>query len=110
MTTREITHRAAVRRRMAGVIGAAVAATALIVSGLAAPATAADEELIVNGGFEAGLDGWFVNNGNGSDGGTLSIVSDAYAGASADLFLAADEAIFADFGSIQSGIREEQSQ
>ena len=83
MTTREITHRAAVRRRMAGVLGAALAATALIVSGLAAPATAADEELIVNGGFEAGLDGWFVNNGNGTDGGTLSIVSDAFSGASA---------------------------
>lgn len=79
----QITHRAARRRRMAGVIGAAVAAAALIVSGLSAPATAADEELIVNGGFESGVQGWFVNNGNATDGGTLSIVSDAFSGASA---------------------------
>jgi arabinoxylan arabinofuranohydrolase len=78
-----MTHPAARRRRMAGAIGAAVAATALIIGGLAAPATAADEELIVNGGFEAGLESWFVNNGNASDGGTLSIVDDAYSGASA---------------------------
>ena len=81
--TKEITHRAARRRRVAGVLGAAVAATALIVSGFAAPATAADEELIVNGGFESGVQGWFVNNGNATDGGSLSIVSDAYSGASA---------------------------
>ena len=81
--TNVTTHRAGIRRRMAGVLGAAVAATALIVSGLAAPATAADEELIVNGGFESGVQGWFVNNGNATDGGTLSIVSDAYSGASA---------------------------
>lgn len=81
--TKEMIRPAARRRRMAGVLGVAVAATALIVSGLAVPATAADEELIVNGGFESGLEGWFVNNGNATDGGTLSIVGDAYSGASA---------------------------
>ncbi|MDY0908832.1 family 43 glycosylhydrolase [Microbacterium sp. CFBP9034] len=81
--TKEMTHRAALRRRIAGAVGAAVAATALIVSGLAAPATAADEELIVNGGFENGSQSWFVNNGNATDGAVLSIVSDAYSGASA---------------------------
>ncbi|KQZ83051.1 carbohydrate-binding protein [Microbacterium sp. Root166] len=66
-----------------GIVGAAVAATALIMSGLAMPAVAADEELIVNGGFESGLDGWFVNNGNPTDTGALSIVADAYSGAAA---------------------------
>lgn len=73
------------QRKRVGIVGAAVAAAALIMSGMAAPATAADEELIVNGGFESGLDGWFMNNGNAGDGGTLSIVADAYAGASAVL-------------------------
>ncbi|MDR7188451.1 arabinoxylan arabinofuranohydrolase [Microbacterium sp. BE35] len=68
---------------MAAVLGVAIAASALLVSGLAQPATAADEELIANGGFESGLEGWFVNNGNATDGGTLSIVGDAYSGASA---------------------------
>ena len=29
------------------------------------------QELIVNGGFENGPTSWFVNNGNGADGGTL---------------------------------------
>ncbi len=66
-----------------GIVGAAITATALIVSGMAVPATAADEELIVNGGFESGLDGWFVNNGNPTDTGALSIVADAYSGAAA---------------------------
>jgi arabinoxylan arabinofuranohydrolase len=75
---------AATRRRTAGAIGAAVAAAALLVGGLVAPpATAADEELIVNGGFESGVQGWFVNNGNATDGGALTIVPDAYSGASA---------------------------
>ncbi|MFH8249060.1 family 43 glycosylhydrolase [Microbacterium sp. B2969] len=82
MTT-EMAHRAARRRRMAGAIGAVVATAALLISGVAAPATAADEELIVNGGFESGLQNWFVNNGNATDGGTLSIVGDAFSGASA---------------------------
>lgn len=81
--TKEMIRPAARRRRMAGALGAAVAATALIVSGLAVPATAADEELIVNGGFESGLEGWFANNGNPTDGGTLSNVGDAYSGTSA---------------------------
>lgn len=81
--TIETTRRPRRRRRVAGVLGAAVTATALIVSGLSAPATAADEELIVNGGFESGTQSWFVNNGNATDGGVLSIVSDAYSGTSA---------------------------
>ena len=80
--TKEMTHRAVIRRRIAGAVGAAVAAAALVVSGLA-PATAADEELIVNGGFESGIEGWFLNNGNATDGGTLSIVADAFSGSSA---------------------------
>lgn len=81
--TNEIVHARPRRRRVAGVVSAAVAAAALIVAGLSAPATAADEELIANGGFESGTQGWFVNNGNAADGGALSIVTDAYAGASA---------------------------
>lgn len=83
MTRQTTQPRASTRRRRAGIVGAAIAATALIMSGLAMPATAADEELIVNGGFESGLDSWFVNNGNATDGGGLSIVTDAFSGASA---------------------------
>ncbi|GGM81946.1 family 43 glycosylhydrolase [Dactylosporangium sucinum] len=61
---------------------------ALLAAGLvaaAAPARAADENLIVNGGFENGLTGWFVNNGNATDSATLSSTPDAYSGASAVL-------------------------
>lgn len=69
--------------RRIGFIGA-VATAALIIGGMAAvPATAADEELISNGGFENGLTGWFPNNGNATDSTTLAIVSDAYAGSGA---------------------------
>lgn len=51
----------------------------------ALPAQGADEELIVNGGFEDGLTGWFPNNGNAVDGGTLSISDGAFAGSSSVL-------------------------
>jgi arabinoxylan arabinofuranohydrolase len=48
------------------------------------PVHAADEEeLIVNGGFEDGLTGWFPNNGNPTDSATLTITDDAFAGDSA---------------------------
>ncbi|HEX5858600.1 MAG TPA: family 43 glycosylhydrolase [Microbacterium sp.] len=83
MTRQVIRPSAGRRRRRAGIISATIAATALILSGFAVPATAADEELIVNGGFENGLEGWFINNGNATDGGALSIVGDAFAGSSA---------------------------
>ena len=48
---------------------AAVAAVALMLAGAAVPTPvwAADEKLVVNGGFENGLTGWFVNNGNATD-------------------------------------------
>lgn len=67
---------------------ALIAAGALILTGLitaAGPAGAADEptELIVNGGFENGTTGWIVNNGNGTDGGTLAVTADAVTGTSA---------------------------
>ncbi|WP_433687890.1 family 43 glycosylhydrolase [Micromonospora carbonacea] len=60
----------------------------MLAAGLAAasaPAQAAEENLIVNGGFEAGVADWFVNNGNSTDGATLSATSDAYAGSGAAL-------------------------
>ncbi|MET7392882.1 family 43 glycosylhydrolase [Dactylosporangium sp. NPDC005572] len=66
----------------------AAAVGALLAAGLvaaASPARAADENLIVNGGFENGLTSWFVNNGNATDTATLSSTSDAYSGASAVL-------------------------
>ncbi len=56
MTTR-MKDRGPSSRRRAGIVGVALAAASLILGGLAVPATAADEELIVNGGFENGLDG-----------------------------------------------------
>ncbi|MFY1697258.1 hypothetical protein [Solwaraspora sp. WMMA2101] len=52
---------------------ALVAVSALVVAGFVAPASpgyADDADLIVNGGFETGLDGWFVNNGNATDSAT----------------------------------------
>ncbi|GAA3037622.1 family 43 glycosylhydrolase [Microbacterium dextranolyticum] len=62
---------------------AAIAGVALAWSAVTPPATAADTELIVNGGFESGISSWFVNNGNATDGGQLAVVSDPHAGASA---------------------------
>lgn len=67
---------------MVAAIGA-IMATGLVA--VPAPVQAADEELIVNGGFEAGLANWFVNNGNATDHAVLSSTSDAYTGASAVL-------------------------
>ncbi len=70
------------RRRAVSV----VAIGALLSAGLAmatSPVHAEEpttEELIVNGGFEDGLTGWFVNNGNPTDGGTLSLTEDAFSG------------------------------
>ncbi|WP_238006293.1 family 43 glycosylhydrolase [Dactylosporangium sp. AC04546] len=66
----------------------AAAVAALLAAGLvaaAAPARAADENLVVNGGFENGLTSWFVNNGNATDSATLTSTPDAYSGASAVL-------------------------
>jgi len=74
----------AARRR----VGALAAVGALVAAGLVAPTSpvyAADADLIVNGGFEAGLDGWFANNGNATDSATLTPTDDAYSGASAVL-------------------------
>jgi arabinoxylan arabinofuranohydrolase len=44
---------------------------------------AADEELVVNGGFESGTSGWIVNNGNPADGANLGLTDAAFSGASA---------------------------
>nr|BFE60889.1 family 43 glycosylhydrolase [Dactylosporangium thailandense] len=77
--------RRAARRRIAAI----AAVGAMLAAGIVAPASpagAADpNNIIVNGGFEDGLAGWFVNNGNASDSATLSLTPDAYAGSSAVL-------------------------
>ncbi|MBB5829156.1 family 43 glycosylhydrolase [Micromonospora carbonacea] len=76
--------RGAARRRVTAIAAVGV----MLAAGLAAasaPAQAAEENLIVNGGFEAGVADWFVNNGNSTDGATLSATSDAYAGSGAAL-------------------------
>ncbi|WDZ83759.1 family 43 glycosylhydrolase [Micromonospora cathayae] len=49
----------------------------------AAPVQAADTNLVVNGGFEENLTGWFVNNGNATDRATLTLTPDAYSGSGA---------------------------
>ncbi|MGW4109880.1 family 43 glycosylhydrolase [Actinosynnema sp. NPDC004786] len=71
------------RRR--AVVLAAVGA--LLTGGLvvAPAASAAGPNLIANPGFEDGLSGWTVNNGNPTDGATLSPTTDAYAGSGAVL-------------------------
>jgi arabinoxylan arabinofuranohydrolase len=76
--------RTAARRRVVAIaaIGAMIA-TGLVA--VPAPVQAADEDLIVNGGFETGLANWFVNNGNPTDSAVLSSTSDAYSGANAVL-------------------------
>ncbi|MEU4679003.1 family 43 glycosylhydrolase [Micromonospora sp. NPDC023737] len=67
----------------------AVAAVVALVVGsgavAAAPVQAAGSNLIVNGGFEDGLAGWFPNNGNAADTATLATTTDAYSGTSAVL-------------------------
>ncbi|WBB80443.1 family 43 glycosylhydrolase [Micromonospora sp. WMMD882] len=73
-------------RRTARRRAAAIATVgALLAAGLtaAAPVQAADTNLVVNGGFEEGLTGWFVNNGNATDRATLTPTTDAYAGSGA---------------------------
>ncbi|WP_298455855.1 family 43 glycosylhydrolase [uncultured Cellulomonas sp.] len=74
-------HRAGVRGATLATVGALVSACLV---GSTLPASAADDvQLIVNGGFEAGLTDWFPNNGNADDGGTLSVVGEAFAGTGA---------------------------
>ena len=73
------------RRRVPRRTLAGLALAALMTASFAATTTsyAADEELILNGGFENGTTNWIVNNGNGTDGGTLATTTDAYSGSSA---------------------------
>lgn len=72
------------RRRVPRRTIAGLALAALMTASFAATASyAAGEELIVNGGFENGTEGWFANNGNPTDGGTLSTTTDAYSGGGA---------------------------
>lgn len=73
------------RRRVRGVLAGAALATLLSASFAALPSQAADEELIVNGGFEDGTTGWFVNDGNATDEGVLSTTDAAFSGAAAAL-------------------------
>ncbi len=76
--------RRAIRRRVAAVAAAgAVLAAGLVAT--AAPVQAAGPDIIVNGGFEDGLAGWFANDGNATDGATLSPTTDAYSGSGAVL-------------------------
>lgn len=74
--------RAAVRRAAAIVTVGLMLATGL---GAGSPAQADDTDLVVNGGFEDGLTGWFVNNGNATDSATLSLTADAHSGSAAVL-------------------------
>ena len=72
------------KRRIPKRIFATFALAALMSTTLAVTASqAADEELILNGGFESGLTNWFVNNGNTSDGAAIALTADAYAGTNA---------------------------
>lgn len=74
--------RAALRRAAAVVTVGLMLATALVAG---SPAQADETDLVVNGGFEDGLTGWFVNNGNATDSATLSLTADAHAGSNAVL-------------------------
>ncbi|MDG4832192.1 family 43 glycosylhydrolase [Solwaraspora sp. WMMD1047] len=69
------------RRAVAVAAAGALAAAGLIAP--TAPVQAAEADLIVNGGFEEGLTGWFANNGNATDSATLSPTTDAYSGSGA---------------------------
>ncbi|MBN0042408.1 family 43 glycosylhydrolase [Cellulosimicrobium cellulans] len=73
------------RRRLRGAVAGAALATLLSASLAALPSYAADEELIVNGGFEDGTTGWFVNNGNATDKAVLSTTDQAFSGEAAVL-------------------------
>ena len=74
------------RRRLPRRTLAGLALAALMTASFAATTSyAAEEELILNGGFESGTTSWFVNNGNGTDGGTLATTTDAYSGTSAGI-------------------------
>ncbi|WP_219815173.1 MULTISPECIES: family 43 glycosylhydrolase [unclassified Rathayibacter] len=65
---------------------ATAALTALLVAPFAAQtSSAAEAELIVNGGFESGISSWFVNNGNAADAGTVATTTDARTGTAAAL-------------------------
>ena len=76
--------RRAVRRRVAAI--ATVGRDAgRVMTVAAAPVQAAGPNIIVNGGFEDGLAGWFANNGNATDSATLSPTTDAYSGSGAVL-------------------------
>lgn len=79
-----------VLKRRPRAIGALATVGVMLTAGLAmSPVHAQDEEagefeeLIVNGDFEDGLTGWFVNNGNPTDAATLEITDDAYGGEAA---------------------------
>ena len=73
------------RRRLRGAVAGAALAALLSASFAALPSHAADEELIVNGGFEDGTTGWFVNNGNATDAAVLSTTDQAFSGDAAAL-------------------------
>ncbi|WP_405083965.1 family 43 glycosylhydrolase [Microbispora sp. NBC_01389] len=75
--------KSALRRVAAAAMTGALLATA--VAATSGPVQAAGPNIIVNGGFEDGLSGWFVNNGNSTDGATLSPTTDAFAGSGAVL-------------------------
>ena len=78
----ELRSRRAVRRRFAAIatVAAMLGALSTVV---AAPVQAAGPDIIVNGGFENGLNGWFANNGNANDTATLAPTTDAYSGSGA---------------------------
>ncbi|MCW6003988.1 family 43 glycosylhydrolase [Micromonospora sp. CPCC 205371] len=70
----------AIRRRVAIVATGVMLAAGLVAT--PAPAQVADANLVVNGGFEDGLAGWFSNPAGSA---TLSPTTDAYTGAGAVL-------------------------
>lgn len=76
--------RRSARRRFTAIAAVGVMLAANLV-GTAAPAAAASPNLIVNGGFEDGLDGWFPNDFDPSNLATLSVTDDAHSGAGAVL-------------------------
>lgn len=74
------------RKRLPRMALAGATLAALVMSSFTATASyAADQELIVNGGFESGTTSWIVNGGNAADGGVLAATGDAYAGSGAAL-------------------------